>query len=193
VAFNYAEMAVAAIELHREGNGVICAAPNYTEAFERVNEVHLTPQGYRDYGERLGVIAQRILDTGSWDPCHITGVSRSGSTITVTVHVPEPPLVTDTTLCLAVDDLGFTYDGAGINSVTITDDGTGDNVGTIEIALDASAGGTLGVAYNNGDLDFRIGPRFGPRTNIRDSAAAVRLSDGVGLYNWLCTDQWVVA
>jgi hypothetical protein len=190
--FAYGDIAVAAIELHRADVGVICAGPTYTETFAAVNDVHLTSQGYRNYGERLGNVVEQINATGDFDPCHITGVSRSTTTITVTVHVPTPPLTTDTTLVASIADSGFTYSGATITDVSITDDGTGDNIGIIEITIDADAGGDLGFAYNNG-TDQRIGPTLGSRGNIRDSATPVRQSDGVRLYNWLCVDEWVVA
>lgn len=191
--FTYADLAVGAIELHRAGNGIVCAGPNYPEEFTAINDVHMASNGYRNYGERLGRIIQTIIDTGTWNPCYITSVSRSTTTITVNVHVPEPPLQINTTDVASVTDSGFAYSGASITGVSITDTGVGDNAGVIEITIDADAGGTLHYAYNNPDLDFRIGPTYGPRGNICDSDSAVTKNDGMKLYNWLCVDEWAVA
>lgn len=185
-----AELAVGVLELHRLGDGkVICAGPTYAEEFAANNDVHMTSNGYRNYGERLG----RVLSVGSsWNPCHITAVSRTGTSITLTVYVPRAPLVKDTTLVSSVANDGFTYTGANITGVSITNDGTGGNTATILITIDADAGGTLRYAYNNGTNLF-IGPVSGMRGNIRDSEPASTVNDATPLYNWLCVDEWVVA
>lgn len=189
----YADIALAAIELHRETSGkIICAGPTYVEEFTAVNDVHMTSNGYRNYGERLG----RVIAAGvTWNPCYITGVSRSGTTITVTVHVPAPPLVDDTSeaIVTAIANSGFTYSGATITGVSITDTDVGDNTATIEITIDSSAGGTLGYADANNAVNMRVGPTAGPRGTIRDSESAVTQNDNTPLYNWLCNDRWTVA
>jgi hypothetical protein len=109
------------------------------------------------------------------------------------VHVPVAPLVIDTTLVASIANSGFTYSGANITNVSITDTGAGDNTATIEITIDADAGGTLGYAYQNNAVDVRIGPTAGPRGNIRDSDPFETLNDSTAIPNWLCVDQWVVA
>jgi hypothetical protein len=189
----WADIAVAAIELHRAGGGFYCIGPTYPWTFTANNDVHMTEQTYRNYGEKRGLVAQKLIDGTGWNPCYITGVSRSTTTITVNVYVPSPPLVVDTTLVASVANKGFAYSGATITAVNITDDGTGDNAGVIEITINASAGGTLSVAYGNNTTPDRIGPTEGPRSNIRDSDSAVSLYDGTKFYNWLCNDQWTVA
>lgn len=192
-ATNYADLSVAAIDMHRLGIGIFCAGPTYWCAYRAVNDVHFSQIGYRHYGEHLGRVVQTLIDTGTWNPCYITNAVRSGSTITVTVRVPTPPLAIDTTLVSAIANSGFTYSGATITGVSVTDDGTGDGLGTISITLDAAAGGTLGYAYANG-TSTHVGPTTGSRGNIRDSSALVSSYDGsTSLYNWLCNDQWVVA
>lgn len=190
----WAEIAVAAIELHRAGGGFYCAGPTYQCVFTGVNDVHMTSVTTRNYGEKLGLIYQKLLDGLGWHPCHILSTPvRVGVTVTVPVYVPVPPLVFDTTLVATVANKGFSYTGATITNVAITDDGTSDNIGEITLTLNAAAGGTLGVGYNNYDTDGNLGPLYGSRTNIRDSDSAVTLYDGTKLYNWLCVDQWVVA
>lgn len=188
----YGEIAVAVIELHRSNpTRIVCAGPTYNLEFTAINDVHMISNTYRNYGEKLGQVWQAVRD-GGWNPCHITGVSRSTTTITVTIHVPTAPLVVDTTLVSSIADSGFTYSGANITDVSITDTGT-NNVATIEITIDADAGGTLGYAYQNNETDQRIGPTVGPRGNIRDSDPFETLNDSTAMPNWLCVDQWVVA
>jgi hypothetical protein len=190
----WADIAVSAIELHRAGGGFYCVGPTYPWTFTANNDVHMTEVTYRNYGEKRGLVAQKLIDGTGWNPCYITSTpTRVGATITVPIYVPSPPLVFDTTLVAAVASMGFTWSAGAILSVTITDDGTGDNAGVITIVVASAAGGTLGVAYNNNVTPDRIGPIEGPRTNIRDSDSAVTLYDGTKLYNWLCNDQWVVA
>ncbi len=188
----YGEIAVAAIELHRSEANIVCAGPTYPEEFAASNEVHMTSNGYRNYGEKLGRVVNTINEGGAWNPCHITGVSRSGTTITVNVHVPTGPLVEDTALISSVANSGFAYSGASITSVVISDDGSSDNNGVISITIDSDSSGTLSFAYENG-ANNSSGSSIGPRGNIRDSEPSVTVNDGKNLYNWLCNDQWSVA
>jgi len=188
----FGEIAVAAIELHREyPDKFVCAGPTYWCEFTAINDVHMTSNGYRNYGEHLGRVFAATVGAG-WQPCHITGVSRSGTTITVSVRVPVAPLVKDTGIITAIANDGFTYSGAAITAVTITDTGV-SGTGTIQITIDADAGGTLGYAYQNNEVNLRIGPVAGPRGTIRDSESYVTANDESNAYNFLCTDQWVVA
>lgn len=179
----YGEIAVAVVELHRSNpTRIVCAGPTYHLEYTAVNDVHMTSNGYRNYGEKLGQVYQAVLD-GGWNPCHITGVSRSGTTITVSVHVPTAPLVKDTTLVASVTNDGFTYSGANITGVSITDVGTSGGTATIEITIDAAAGGTLSYAYQNNAVNQRIGPTAGPRGNIRDSDPFTTTNDSTAIPN----------
>lgn len=189
----YAELAVAAIDMHRLDTGIVCAGPTYPEEFAAQGEVHMSSNGYRNYGEKLGRVVDAINRGNTWNPCHITNATRTGTTITLDVHVPVAPLTTDTTLVSTVANSGFTYTGANISSVVISDNGTSDNAGVITITIDADAGGSLGYAYGNADIDIRSGPVNGPRGNIRDSESAVTFNDSSNLHNWLCTDYWTLA
>lgn len=189
-ATGYGSIAVAAIQAHRAGD-IVCVGPTYDAEFTAVNDVHFASRGYRNHGERWGRALATIEGGGTYHPCHITAASRSGTTITLTVHVPVAPLVKDTATfaARALANDGFTYTGANITAVTITDDGTGDNTATIEITLDAAAGGVLRYAYENAGTDIRnlVGG------HIRDSASDVTAYDGTAQPNWLCTDEWTVA
>ncbi len=189
----YSDIAVALIELQREKAGIFCLGPSYGPeyVFTNIDDVHMTAAGYRKVGEKFGLAVQAIIDGAGWKPCHIVAASRTGAVITLTVHVPEGPLVVDTSLVAAVANSGFTYTGATITGVTIAEAGLG-GPGAIEIALSAAAGGTLRYAHANGTAS-RIGATVGPRGNIRDSAAATASYDSSPLYNWLCVDEWVIA
>jgi hypothetical protein len=186
------DLAVAAIEMHRDVANILCAGPTYWCAFRTVADVHFTQIMYRRYGEHLGRVVRSIIETGDWQPCHITGVSRSGTTITVNVNVPEGALTTDTTNVSSITNSGFAYSGATITGVSITDDGSTDGNGVIEITINSAAGGTLSYAYENG-TSGQVGPTNGSRGNIRDSSTFVTDYDATPIYNWLCNDQWVVA
>lgn len=188
-ATGYGAISVAIIEMHRAGD-VICVGPSFDAEYVDVGDVHMTSQGYRNHGERWGVALAAIEAGSGWNPCHITAAVRSGTTITLTVHVPAAPLVKDTATFadrLFAND-GFDYSGANITSVTITDDGSGDNTATIEITLDADAGGVLRFAYENARNNNwnTVGG------HIRDSATETTAS-GKNLWNWLCTDEWSLA
>ena len=187
----YGQIAVAAINLHRTPNNfILCAGPTYTESFDLNNsDVHMTSLGYRNYGERLGRIIEIIRTTGDWNPLYITSVSRAGTTITVNVNVPVPPMVLDTSIVSPVTNNGFAYIGANITNVAITD----ATNGVIEITLDAAVAGTLQFAFENGDGSGFIGPQRGSRGNFRDSEPAVTELDSSPLHNWLCNDSWEVA
>lgn len=184
------DLAVAVIEMHRDVDDFYCAGPTYWCEFRTTTDVHFTQRMYRVYGEHLGRVAQSIIDTGDWNPCHITGVSRSGTSITVTVHVPEGSLTTDTTLVSGIANSGFTYSGASITNVSVGT--TTANECDITITIDADAGGTLSYAYENGTSGSN-GPTAGARGNIRDSSTLTADYDSTPLYNWLCNDQWTVA
>jgi hypothetical protein len=188
----YGEISVAAIELHRDGIGVVCVGPTYTGQFATDTEVHMSSVGYRNYGEKLGLVIDAINSGNEWNPCHITAVSRSGTTITVEIHVPVAPLAKDTSLVESVSNDGFAYSGAGITSVTITNTGAADGTAIVEIEIDADAGGVLRYAYENG-TNARSGSISGARGNIRDSDPAVTQYDGTPLHNWLCNDEWSVS
>ena len=177
-ATGYGSIAVAKINNHRAGV-TVCAGPRYPYEFVNSGDLHMTSQGYRDFGAGpLAKAIQTIRDGGTWHPTHINGApTRSGTTITVPVYVPTPPLAFDTSLGFGLADRGFDYSGANITAVTITDDGSGDNAGEITITIDAAAGGVLRCGYENAATtsNNEVG------TEIRDS------ND-----NWLCTDEWSV-
>lgn len=86
----YHELAVAALELHKESEGIVCVGPTYALEYTDTNDVHLTSNGYRNYGEKLGQVIGAIESGAGWEPCHITAAVRVGTVITLDVHVPFP-------------------------------------------------------------------------------------------------------
>jgi len=74
-------------------NEFVCSGPKYQYPYFS-DGVHLTAEGYQQLGEKYGqVYFERVVLGNQWQPLQPTGVERSGNTITVLFHVPEPPLV----------------------------------------------------------------------------------------------------
>jgi hypothetical protein len=173
-------MAVADIELHREGI-VTCAGPRYPHAFVDRNDLHYTSAGYKAAAEQdLGPMAQAIIDGNAPDPVHIPEAPvRVGTSITVPVKTREGALVHDdlTFAARALQHGGFSYDTANIVSATIGDDGASDGVAEIVVELDAAVPGTLRLAYENASTDTsnQVGCHF------RDEGG-----------NWPCIDEWEI-
>lgn len=191
----YQNISTAIIQMHRDSGGkVVCVGPSYWhDNFDGADDVHLSATGYRVTGEMFGKAYKRILDGGTWDPCHITNTpSRVGTTITIPVKVPVAPLVFDESMVSAAPNKGFTYSGASITNVAITDTGE-SGTGEITITIDTDAPGTLEYALTNQSVDIRVGATLGPRGNVRDSDPTVASYNSTPLYNWLCADEWVLA
>jgi hypothetical protein len=72
---------------------IVCSGPKYQYPYAK-DGVHLTPEGYRQLGEKYGQIYfERVVLGNDWQPLQPTGVERKDTTITVHYHVPRPPLV----------------------------------------------------------------------------------------------------
>lgn len=153
--------------------------------------LHFQGVGYRVLGETFAPAITNILfGAADWECLKITDASRSGTTVTLTYHVPEGPLTIDTSLISERDTAGFRYfDGSGevvVSSASVTDAGN-DGTGIIELTLGNTPSGTgERVDYA---LDGHSGTRTlagVPRGNVRDSAGGSRKSkyDGRRLDNW---------
>jgi hypothetical protein len=190
----YIEIAQAASELVDSGNGITVVGPMYWLDFanDGYYDPHLTPESYRIWGEYMGYINQKLLDGETWQPCRITNAVRSGTTITLTVYVPEGALTVDTTRIGAVTNRGFVYSGATITAVNITDDGSTDNTATIEITLNTAAGGTLDYAMDNGVTGYN-GRLYGPRGNIRGTSTFVANYGSTACHPWLLRYRGTIA
>ena len=164
---------------------MFCAGPWYWLEYE--DTAHLESLWYRRGGEMIGKVMHAAVNGTNWKPLYWTDATRSGSTITVTYDVPVGNLVKDTSGTYVTDpgDAGFEYSGANISSVTVT------SATTLDIALDASAGGTLGYARQ--ETSNNVGPANGARGIIRDSDTATAVHDSHPLYNWACHQEEVVS
>jgi len=77
---------------------IICTGPKYQYTYTS-DQLHLMANGYERLGEKYGqVFYQRVVLGNAWQPLQPTAVSRNGATITVTFHVPVPPLAWDNVL-----------------------------------------------------------------------------------------------
>ncbi|HXU62227.1 MAG TPA: dockerin [Polyangia bacterium] len=77
---------------------ILCAGPKYQYAYVS-DQTHLTNPDYERLGEKYAeVFDARVVRGQDWQPLQPTAVSRSGRVITVTFHVPSPPMVWDTSL-----------------------------------------------------------------------------------------------
>ncbi len=77
---------------------IVCVGPKYQYPYIS-DATHLTNPGYERLGEKLGqVFAERVVRGRDWRPLEPTTVAVSGRVVTVTFHVPVPPLAWDTVL-----------------------------------------------------------------------------------------------
>ncbi|HEY3498357.1 MAG TPA: sialate O-acetylesterase [Polyangiaceae bacterium] len=75
---------------------ITCVGPKYQ--YESGDAIHLVTDGYRRLGEKFGqVYFERVILGRPWQPLQPTGVTRDGRVITVSFHVPVPPLAWETT------------------------------------------------------------------------------------------------
>jgi hypothetical protein len=74
---------------------VICAGPKYQYAYAS-DHIHLIASGYDRLGEKYGEVYYEKVALGhDWQPLQPVSVSRNGNVITVSFHVPVPPLAWD--------------------------------------------------------------------------------------------------
>ncbi|WP_226781828.1 hypothetical protein [Oceaniglobus trochenteri] len=180
----------AMLAAHEASDKHFVLAPNYTVPFDG-DYLHLTGPGYFILGELIAPAVENILwGARDWSPVMITAAARTGTTVTLTYHVPVGPLVIDTALVAERNVRGFRYwDGAGeiaISAVTVTDTGM-SGTGTVELTLGTIPSGT--GEYLEYALAGQTGTRTAaniPRGNIRDSAGNTRKSryDNRPLHNW---------
>ncbi|MFO0735959.1 MAG: hypothetical protein U0270_08765 [Labilithrix sp.] len=162
---------------------VILVGPAYALELGQVDCLHYTNVGEQHLGEMFGkVYAKVVLEGRTWEPVRPQTVTRNGAELTVRFHVPEPPLVFDTSIVAATKDMGFEYlDGAGnvqaITKVELT------GADTVKITLASDAGpGHLTYAQNQTPSTC-IGTPSGARGNLRDSDKTPS-QHGFPLYNW---------
>ena len=167
----------------------ILVGPRYVFPYAVTNAafpgMHPSNEGYRWLGEYYGKVYRKVVVDGQpWSPLKPNTLVRTGAVITVTFHVPVPPLVLDPTLVVNPGHYGFEYWDDSTSPPTIT---TVEPVGVNQVRITLSATPTAankrlryaytGVPGNPG------GPATGPRGNLRDSDPTPSLY-GKTLYNW---------
>jgi hypothetical protein len=76
----------------------VCSGPKYQYPYFE-DGVHLNAEGYQMMGEKYGqVYFERVLLGKPWQPLQPTEVRRRGRSISLSFHVPVPPLAWDTRL-----------------------------------------------------------------------------------------------
>jgi len=74
----------------------VCAGPKYQYPYTP-DSVHLMVEGYELMGEKYAeVYYERVVLGRDWQPLQPTTAAREGRVVTVTFHVPVPPLVWET-------------------------------------------------------------------------------------------------
>jgi hypothetical protein len=147
--------------------------------------VHLTAEGYREMGEHYAKVYRRlVLEGKGWEPLRPTGVTRKGAVITISFHVPSPPLVLDTQRVSDPGDMGFEYWDSSPVSPPITSVAL-DGPTRVRITLaEVPTAQVKRIRYAwRGKPGNSAGPLSGPRGNLRDSDATPS-RHGYKLYNW---------
>ncbi len=175
----------AQLQAHIDRPGkIVLVGPKYHLPYA-ADGVHLTNEGYRHMGEDYAKAYRRVILEGlPWEPLRPKSATLAGKVITVTFHVPSPPLVFDTTLVTDPGNKGFEYiDDADVlpEIVSVALDGPD----RVKITLSAEpTGNNREVHYAAGaPAGSPAGPTTGPRGNLRDSDTTPSRS-GYPLFNW---------
>lgn len=175
----------------------ICiAAPQYIGDHEDGN-VHPWPSTHRWMGAYVGVAYwHRIVKSDGWLPLYITSAVRDATGITLSFHIPTPPLVLDTTWVTALADgnYGFQVVDSGGNPVAITSTTliNSDTQVRLACADGGSAGSMVRAAWAG--TAGKVGRSAGARCNLRDSAGdaltfAIEEGDVRPMHNWLVISE----
>lgn len=186
------DIAQAQLELSTERDDIHLACPSYFFDYSGngVSQVHLTAADERLMGAYFGLVYKRVVIDGSqWRPLQPTAISHNKKAVYITLNVPKPPLVIDTTWVLENKDYGFRVfdDGVqvAITSVTIV------NGSSIKLLLANDILGVMSLDYalKSDSLTGETGRKIGARGNIRDSQGDTLVFDPTGvnrpLHNWL--------
>ncbi|AKU99528.1 Endo-1,4-beta-xylanase Z precursor [Labilithrix luteola] len=166
------------------GGKIVLVGPKYHLPYAP-DGVHLTNVGYRHMGEDYAKAYRRVVMEGKpWEPIRPRTITRKGAVITVTFHVPSPPLALDTTRVTDPGNYGFEYvDDSdvtpGIDEIVVS---SADTVTITLFSAPTGANARLRYAYR-GIPGAPGGPKTGPRGNLRDSDSTAS-RNGDPLYNW---------
>lgn len=181
----YSKVAQYELEAHERAPGkVVLIGPSYPIALDQSDCRHFTNEGGRRLGEYFAKVYARVVFEGKpWEPVRPKAVTRAGAVITVTFHVPSPPLVIDTQRVAAVASYGFDYlDESGATPAISKVEVSGPETVTITLASAPTGAGRLTYAQNQAPFTC-IGTPRGARGNLRDSDATPS-KHGYDLHNW---------
>lgn len=182
----YSAVAQHQLEAHVRAPGkVVLVGPSYHLSTDQHDCRHFTNHGQRRLGEYFAKVYARVVFEGRpWEPVRPRSVHRDGAIITVTFHVPAPPLVLDTQRVAEVTSYGFTYqDDSGAPPAITNVALTGPDAVAITLAS-APVGGAKRLMYAQNQVPFTcIGSAAGARGNLRDSDASPS-EHGYDLHNW---------
>ena len=115
---------------------VVCSGPKYQYPYTSDN-VHLLVDGYELLGEKYAqVFYERQVLGSDWQPLQPTTVARAGRVVSVSFHVPVPPLVWEETFQLPHQTSSTAWSaGQGFE----LRDGAGNPITILSVAIQGSA------------------------------------------------------
>ncbi|MDK7738590.1 sialate O-acetylesterase, partial [Providencia stuartii] len=165
---------------------IFLACPTYMFTYNS-DGVHMPANSYRHMGSYFAKAIHSIMTKNEWKPLQPESIYRTGRVITVTMHVPVPPLVLDTTLVTNPGDYGFeVFSGdvkQEIESISIRDN-------RVSIVLTQDPDHAVTVKYAQGKTGDQTGPLTGARGNLRDSDNTIatlidsNTNQPYQLFNW---------
>lgn len=154
--------------------------------------IHLLAASAKHLGGYMAIVYNKVLVEGQdWSPVRPLSYVKSGSDVTISMHVPVGPLVLDTTLLPAQTNYGFAaFDSGGtpisITGVTLVDT---DKV-KITTTSPIPSGGYITYAQSAQPEPARS---LGGCGNLRDSQGASMIYLGKPMHNWCVLFTQVIA
>lgn len=170
------DVPLAQLRAHENNPGkIVLIGPKYHLIYTGVLGLHMTNESYRQLGEEFArAYYQHVILGRPWEPLRPIAYANSGNQITLTMHVPSPPMVLDTVLMGAQPNYGFRYTPAG---------GGGETITAVEIVSADQVRITLsGSPVTWGTIEYGVQTTKG---NLRDSDDWPS-RHGYTLHNWCC-------
>ncbi len=184
---------------HHPGQ-VVCVGPKYQYPYAP-DRLHLTAAAYDRLGEKYAeVYYERVILGHDWQPLQPLSASRNGKAITVTMHVPSPPLVWDGAMPSPHQSSNMAWShGRGFEvanrSGALTIDSVVIDGDTVVIAL-ASAGDpdpdglVVRYAVTQDEPGLHGGLSAGRIGQLRDSDPLIGYATRAPQYNYAVSFAW---
>lgn len=164
---------------------VTIVAPEYPLTYDS-SGIHFNSPSGRRLGEYFAKAYSKIVVEGqAWEPVRPKTITRSANVITITYHVPVPPLALDTSQVTNPGNYGFEYGddtGAAAPAITNVQVIAADTVRITLASTPTGANKRVRYAYTSRP-NTQPGKDFGVRGNLRDSDPTPSLY-GNALQNW---------